>query len=282
MKINWSLQQDPTNYSPPGGVCVMRIVTRPIVTLVWGPSFYGHPILTTPPDGDVPTKIGAFAAKTCYRSFGEEGRSNIDNQAAIIGAGHGRILEHINYGLHITGVSRALGNEFITHKAGITVSQESTRYVDMKDAGFVLEPYVASLYERDSKSLSEDEWVVLDSQLGIAYQTGVAYEQQVKHLLLKLCPASIEKEKDRRKWARGKARNSLPLGLETSFVATGNLRAWRHFIETRSERFAEAEIRRLTEKIFLTLASVAPLYFKDYHAELVDGFPEYTTANRKV
>lgn len=61
-----------------------------------------------------------------------------------------------------------------------------------------------------------------------------------------------------------------------------NLRAWRHFIEQRSNRFAEAEIRRLASKIYTAIAPHAPIVFEDYKYEMVDGYHEYKTENTKV
>ena len=106
------------------------------------------------------------------------------------------------------------------------------------------------------------------------------YEAQVQELVMR---NPLKKSgTELRKWARGKARNLLPHALETRMTITGNLRAWRHFLEMRSERFAEAEIRRLSEQVFYAVSSIAPFYFSDYTVEMVDGLPEFTTAYRKV
>lgn len=262
----------------------MKIITEPTVDLVWAPRFIRNPAFPIPEDGDTATKIGAFAAKTCYQSFGADGRPNAVNQEHIISSGHGRILEHMVYGLYISGISRALGNELITHKPGVTVSQRSTRFVDEKNAGFVLEPYLAAIYKLHYEEgiIDKDceECQTLLSQLNSAQQDFCAYEKQVE-LLIRLNPEQLTGT-SLRKWARGKARNSLPLGLETAMVVTANLRAWRNFIEMRSHRSAELEIRRLTALIFTVLNWEAPLYFADYKMEIVDGFPEYTTPYRKV
>lgn len=261
----------------------MKIITSPVVSTMWTPQFRDHDILDLPPGGDDYTRIGSFAAKTCYRSFGEKGRPNEDNQRRIIESKHGRILEHMYIGFHISGISRALGNELITHKAGITVSQESTRYVSMENAGYVLEPYLASIYHREQTGeLRPDslEGMLLQEHLMIASAAIETYEEQYRRLV-ELAPDGLDKT-SARKWARGKARNVLPLGLETSMVVTGNLRAWRHFIEMRSERYAEAEIRRLAFHLFTELHREAPLYFDDYDFEVIDGWPEYRTPHRKV
>jgi thymidylate synthase (FAD) len=88
---------------------------------------------------------------------------------------------------------------------------------------------------------------------------------------------------DKRKWARGKARNILPHALETRITYTGNLRAWRWFIESRSDRHAEPEIRRLANVVLTTLRNEAPLYFEDFvNMGDYDGIPEWVPEFRKV
>jgi hypothetical protein len=129
----------------------MKVITKPFVHLMSDQNFHPHPWpeYQIPEDGDDATKIGSFAAKVCYRSFGDKGRSNTDNQTNIIQSMHGRVLEHVVFGLHIIGISRGLGNELITHKH-VVVSQESTRWCDMEGEGaaFVLEPWMAAIYEQ--------------------------------------------------------------------------------------------------------------------------------------
>lgn len=280
----------------------MKIILEPSVHIFSKPSFVEVPIFPIPEDGDDAAKIGAFAAKVCYRSRGKEGRANEVNQAHIMASRHGRILEHINVGLYITGVSRALGNELITHKAGVTVSQESTRYVEQDDGGYVLEPWIAQIAEdliKDGRIPSEclenpisipvdfeaqrgwqNRMMILKGQLIAAYRSFDIYSAQVERIQAEN-PLNLEGV-DLRKFARGKARNVLPLGLETSLVMTGNLRAFRHFIEMRSAPDAEEEIRRLTLYIFARLSREFPLYFRDYDTNTVRGWPHFTTELRKI
>jgi thymidylate synthase ThyX len=88
---------------------------------------------------------------------------------------------------------------------------------------------------------------------------------------------------DLRKWARGKARNVLPHALETRITYTGNVRAWRWFIESRSDKHAEPEIRRLAESILEVLKKEAPIYFTDFYAaEVYDGMRVWKPLHRKV
>lgn len=280
----------------------MKIITRPTVSLFSKQDFVpveGFPI---PDDGDDPTKIGSFSAKVCYRSFGEAGRSNTANQENVISSGHGKILEHMVFGLHVTGISRALSLEIMTHSVGISKSQESTRYTDkIEDAGYVLEPYLASLWEKyDARLIAvqygrqevevnepsegradRGELDLLGTVVNSAMLDFAAYERQVG-LLTELNPFGLTGT-ELRKWARGKARNSLPHGLETRMVLTGNLRAWRHFLTIRSERHAEDEMRRLAEAVFKTLQPLAPLYFEDFGVtEVVRGISELQPKYRKV
>ena len=55
----------------------------------------------------------------------------------------------------------------------------------------------------------------------------------------------FEHNTDRRKAIRQAARAVLPNATETKIFVTGNVRAWRHFIEMRAATFADWEIRSL-------------------------------------
>ena len=270
----------------------MKIITEPKATVVAKQVFLGHPEYLIPDDGDDATKIGAFAAKGCYDSFGATGRANIKNQEAILEHQHGSVLEHITFTLFVEGITRGLSLESNRHRP-LAVSQRSTRYTAEEDAAVVLEPYYAELYEKYRPWLedaSKDDitpWFDLDElNLLVAHitsmeQSFMAYERDVAWLMKKN-PLKLEGF-DLRKWARGKARNVLPHALETRITYTGNVRAWRWFIESRSDKHAEPEIRRLANLILLTLRVEAPVYFKDFHiSEVYDGIPVWTPTYRKV
>lgn len=270
----------------------MKIITEPKVTVVAKQVFLGHPEYEIPDDGNDAVKVGAFAAKSCYDSFGKNGRSNEANQLQILAHQHGSVLEHITFTLFIEGITRALSLESNRHRQ-LAVSQRSTRYTAEEDAAIVLEPYYAELYEKyrpwleDHKKDDITPWFDLDElNLVVAHITAMeqsfnAYERDVAWLMKKN-PLKLEGF-PLRKWARGKARNVLPHALETRITYTGNLRAWRWFIESRSDKHAEPEIRRLANLILLTLREEAPVYFKDFHiSEVYDGIPVWTPEHRKV
>lgn len=251
----------------------MKIITAPTVETIAVTSWIGHPEYQIPAWGDGAEALGAFAAKGCYDSFGTKGRSCRENQEECIRNRHGSVLEHFNITFFIEGISRACSHEIVRHRAGFGYSQRSTRYTQEEDAAIVLEPYLAEIWTR---CLAGDDISALESDLimGHVGAAGLAverYQQQVKELMM-LNPTKLEGFA-LRKWARGKARNVLPHNLETRMTMTGNIRAWRHFIEQRSERFAEAEIRRLAVAIFARLIIHAPALFADYTSFLWGRLP---------
>lgn len=260
----------------------MNVLTSPKVELIAATKFYGHTEFEIPDDGDDATRLCSFAAKGCYDSFGLEGRANVSNQRQIISSRHGSVLEHANASLFITGITRALSLELNRHRH-FGISQRSTRYTAEEDCAIVLEPYYAELYDRlqnEPAGMSGAERALIRNHLTAANIAVGQYQEEVEQLL-QLNPRQLEGT-ELRKWARGKARNILPHALETRGTWTGNLRGWRHFIEMRTDRFAEAEIRRLAAEIARVLMGWAPLYFADYKFEVVDGFPEYVTEYRKI
>lgn len=271
----------------------MRIITEPTVTVISAPQFLAHPSYRIPEDGTDLEKIGAFAAKGCYDSFLPKGRSNIANQQEVLSHGHGSVLEHINVGLFIEGITRACSLELVRHRAGFAFSQRSTRYVAEEEAAIVLEPYFADIYHLYGPELesymkghvpavpdNRPEIKLLADHIDTQAHCLLWYEEQVETLMA-LNPYDL-KGFELRKWARGKARNVLPHGLETRLTMTGNLRAWRHVITLRSEPHAEDEIRRLAGHLYDVLAPLAPTYFDDFQIQHVRGLRTFVPRHPKV
>ena len=71
---------------------------------------------------------------------------------------------------------------------------------------------------------------------------------------------------------------------EAPILVTGNLRAWRHMIEQRASRFADAEICSVAYLCFQKLREHEPMLWSDYTVETVreDGLPTVQTQYRKV
>ena len=292
----------------------MKVILEPKVTVVSKVNFLEHPEYKVPDDGDNFTRLGAFAAKGCYDSFGEEGRANKDNQSAILEYRHGSVLEHLNITLFIEGITRGLSLELNRHRT-FSISQRSTRYVAEEESAIVLEPYFAQLFRELEPKIDNNSnrfraasypspMEVLRSREEVGGANNVIaqklqksrlllqhlnsqcksiskYEQQVEELMI-MNPYELEKF-DLRKWARGKARNLLPHGIETRGTYTTNIRGWRWFIESRSESNAETEIRSLANKVLLALQKVAPLYFEDFESwEDYEDIPQWKPTYSKV
>lgn len=276
----------------------MKIITEPKVTLIAKQVFIEHPEYKIPDDGNDAVKIGAFAAKGCYDSFSATGRPNEANQTAILEHQHGSVLEHITFTFFIEGITRSLSLESNRHRQ-LAVSQRSTRYAAEEDSAIVLDPYYADIVKKHNLTTTEDgmyeipvnyeelsesaqtEIDLLTSHTDHAWMAIDQYKQEVE-LLMKLNPNKLEGF-NLRKWARGKARNILPHSLETRITYTGNVRAWRWFIEARSDAHAEPEIRRLAHELYLVLRHEAPIYFGDFHIEeVLDGIPVWKPQYRKV
>jgi thymidylate synthase (FAD) len=271
----------------------MIIKLQPKVTVIAKTNFTDHPDYDIPDGGDDFTRLGAFAAKGCYDSFGKEGRPNDQNQLAILEHRHGSVLEHLNITLFIEGITRGLSLELNRHRS-FAISQRSTRYTAEEDACLVLEPYFAELFRRYVPTFNaltgfgppvrrrgDGHCDLLLEHLNSQYNSIRSYQKQVEELM-RINPNNLEGF-DLRKWARGKARNVLPHGIETRGTWTNNIRGWRWFIESRSDRHAEPEIRALADMVLKALREVAPLYFMDFEEiEVVDNISEWVPKYNKV
>lgn len=278
----------------------MKIILNPTIHVLSTPQFHEHPNYKIPSDGNDIVKICSFAAKGCYDSYGETGRSNTDNQLGVLDHGHGSVLEHGVIVLFIEGISRGLTLEMNRHR-NFGISQRSTRYTTEDDASIVLEPYIAELYKKHNfyydelcgvfkpYHVSDDvypttshihERSLVSSHVNSMLNLFGEYKYQVD-LLMKLNPLKLTGF-DLRKWARGKARNILPHSLETRVTYSANIRAWRWFVECRTDKHAEPEIRRLANAVGLVLKNVDPVHFSDYTFDTWDSIPEWSTPHQKI
>jgi thymidylate synthase (FAD) len=276
----------------------MKILLGPAVNVVGVTEFIDHPVYQIPDDGCDADRLGAFAAKGCYDSYGETGRSNVANQEAVIDSMHGSVLEHFHISFFIEGITRGLSLELNRHRP-FNISQRSTRYTKEEDSSIVLDPYYASIYRKYKSVIRQldSAWVPIVGTLEDPVENAEynlileflnsssesidAYSTQVERLI-NLNPNKLTGF-DLRKWARGKARNLLPHGLETRGTWTNNLRGLRWFVEVRSERHAEPEIRVLANEIFLRCRKIAPTHFADFeNIGTYDGIPEWATTHHKI
>ena len=207
------------------------------------------------------------AGRACYRSWTEGLNPNVTRVRRdqkeyflnILRSGHGSVLEHANYSFIIWDVSRVFTHELVRHRAGSAFSQESLRFVRIKDLPFripeSLEPLrtniVSILETLEEFQVSAAEHFGLDEQ-GVNFHT----KKEITSALRRLAPE----------------------GMSTMIIWTANIRTLRHVIQARTDRGAEEELRIVFNKIGEIMRQEAPLLFGDYVVE--DG--AWVTDYRKV
>ncbi len=223
-----------------------------------------------------------LAARRCYDSDGK-GRPHAEHLRNLLAQGHGSTLEHAQWTFEITGVSRSLTHEWVRHRAGTAVSQESQRYVDCGDVAFVVPPALLRAVDAWQRGRLEAAASPQDQNAGEAWaeflQDALLVYGLTTDYLEANAPADLTPT-ERRKWARQAARSVLPNCTETKLVWSANARALRNVIEQRGSRHAEEEIRRLALKLLTVMKAEAPVLFEDftlteYAPGLVEAVPLY-------
>jgi thymidylate synthase (FAD) len=200
---------------------------------------------TTPAD-----ELAEFGGRLCYRSWDRpnpETASTTGYLANIINQRHFSVLEHASVTFYVGGVSRALTHELVRHRH-FSFSQLSQRYVDHSEAEVAIPPVFNDLDFVERGDLV-DELVRVNAAAQVAYD----------YIYARLRSLGFN-----RKEARGAARAVLPEATETEILVTGNLRAWREFLDKRLSPAADAEIRELAEKILWHLKDYSPATFQDF------------------
>ena len=195
----------------------------------------------------------------CYMSFGRGRKDIADFIYNLLERKDGSVLEHVNYGFVFTGISRSLSHELVRHRAGFAYSQRSQRYVDEAEANFVVPPAI----QKDLALTKIFELMTIGAKDN--------YDALVYDLQDRMADGDLSAT-DKRKAVRQAARSVLPNATETKMFATGNVRAWRHFIEMRASSYADAEIRVLANEVLQILKDEAPLLFGDF----ANGVPKYS------
>lgn len=193
-------------------------------------------------DAKAADHLAEFAGRSCYQSFHKPNartRNNMDYLQNILEQGHESVLEHASMSLYVQGVSRNMLLELERHRH-ISFSVISTRFVDSTKAKVIVPPALRQLYKTDEVPLDSD-----------AIER---YLQEVDML--------VEKGATR-KQAREAARWMLPGNLETKFVVSGNMRAWRDVIKKRFSMHADAEIREFALHVTRHARNVAPNTVQD-------------------
>lgn len=210
------------------------------------------------------------AGKICYDAYGK-GRSDTKTYLQnILHQKHGSVLEHANWSFVIAGVSRTFSHEHVRHRAGVAISQRSSRYVKEDQCGVIAQPSI------NSNAKAKQIW---DESIEKSKQ---AYSD-ILELIAKDLKETVPDSTLRTKLARSAARSVLPQATETYIFWTANARALRHYIEMRAVEHAEIEIRRVAIAILKIMQAEAPSLFSDYTiSQLPDATEVATTENMKV
>lgn len=185
-----------------------------------------------------------YAGRNCYQSFhNPSGRTTSSYIANILAQRHFSVLEHTNVTFDIQGVSRAFTHELIRHRH-LSFSQLSQRYVDSTNAAFVCPPLFLS-----------------DPELYKCWEESI---DTIRAKMVQLQRLAETRHPDLpHKVVREACRSIAPNAIETKIVVTGNLRAWREFLEKRWNSHAEAEIQNVARMIREHLLQIYPSTFFD-------------------
>jgi len=180
-----------------------------------------------------PEGIIEEAGRLCYKS-------PVGDRTLIqrwIQKGHESVIEHACATFLITGVSRAESHQHVRHRIA-SYSQQSQRYIEEGEFSYVTPPAIAS----NPEALK-------------VYDEAMAY---LTYTYKTLRSFNIKKED---------ARFVLPNATETSFVTTINFRSLRNFIQLRSEKGAQWEIRHVANSMLSLVKPHAPNCFYDFEEQ---------------
>ncbi len=267
----------------------MHIIDKPAVYLVGKTTLcadglaafladLGSPNWQTDPQVSDGENLIEVAGRMCYRSWqpydpekpaatnpnvGKIRTGNRDYLANVLAHAHGSILEHVNLTFICRGVSRVVTHELVRHRAGMAFSQESLRYVRLDDLGVWLPAALQAKPEAAER-----------------FREVVAFLESVQSDMARLFDIDNLKDFATKKELTSLFRRLAPIGLGTTIMVTGNLRAWRHVIAVRTSAHAEEEIRLLLGQIAAICQREYPNVFQDMHHHPDTG--EWTFDHAKV
>jgi thymidylate synthase (FAD) len=233
--------------------------------------------ILTPPDYllDQP-EIIERAGRTAYQSFacseckgsgddglgtmrgcpmcGGTGKRAINAESAetfirmLIRRGHESVLEHSALTVRFSNHSRGFTHELVRHRL-CAFTQESTRYVDEREAAVVCPP---------SRDPHDPVTVIKDLPSG---------GSMTDHASFRVFSARVmEAYRALREagWPAQDARQILPIGITSEIVVTANFREWRHIFSLRTAKPAHWEIRRTMGLLLTELQDLLPAVFDDF------------------
>lgn len=151
----------------------------------------------------------------------------------VLSSGHASIAEHVYLTFAIEGVSRACSHQLVRHRAGIVFSQQSQRYVEIKEDW-------DSLFDSMDETRTDEINAWLKS-VADKYFVGVTEDNYNEYIEV-LC-SYLYKVKQGMK--PEDARNVLPNATKTNITMSINFRELIHLCNLRLCTRAQKEIRDL-------------------------------------
>ena len=220
---------------------------------------------------DVPNDAEAlveFGGRECYKSWEPGLNANVTKVREdsteylrnILSSGHGSVLEHANFSFVFSNVSRIFTHEFVRHRAGVAISQESMRYVRLTDIPFWF-----------------PEWALEDDELMEKLLFFINHSETLQQWMGEYFGLDDEGVPFHEKKAKTSfMRRFAPSGHATHMLATINVRALRHIVGMRTILAAEEEIRIVCDRIAELALDAVPNLMQDYSRnedrEWIPGF----------
>jgi thymidylate synthase (FAD) len=210
-------------------------------------------------------EIVEAAGRICYMSFGDKQspKTNAEYVRHLVAMEHESVLEHVDWGFVLTGVSRAFSHQLVRHRPGFAFSQLSQQYHEETGAQFVepqlkLPSQAQAAWDRAIHTAKEAYREILESL--------TALEGQADNDNLR--------KRELRRAIRSTARSVLPNATETKIFVTANARALRHFFRVRGSIPGDFEMRQVGAAMLRCVKEAAPSLFADFEIETAkDGYP---------
>lgn len=148
----------------------------------------------------------------------------------LFDSGHLSTMEHVHFVFALEGISRQTSHQIVRHRH-FSFSQQSMRYVRMKDAEFDL--VYNPMLNMDGKE--------------------ILYSDLVMDIYNKAIEQGHHQED---------ARRGLPIGIKTNMVFSANLRALIDFCKVRRCVLAQKELHEVANELKRIIYKVNPLFGK--------------------
>ncbi|MGE5631551.1 MAG: FAD-dependent thymidylate synthase [Caulobacteraceae bacterium] len=212
-----------------------------------------------------PEKLIASAAKLCYSPAGVENIMEGLDEVKIdkflnmlMDMGHESPIEHVVFTFGVEGVSRVLTHQLVRHRVGCSYSQQSQRYVKLKQFEYIVPPEIERIPAAKEKFIKAME----DDQKYYNEITELLFNEHYNRYI-----GEGKTEKQARsmaeKTAIEDARYVFPNACETKIVFTMSARALMNFFRHRCCSRAQWEIRSMAEEMLRQLKGIAPILFKN-------------------